>query len=90
MSFEVEWHPAAENQLTNIWLSAPDQSAVTRAAFQIDSTLANDPFGVGESRADNRRILIELPLSVFYEVDTLNRIVHVVSVGSAKPPRRPS
>lgn len=40
MKYGVFWSAEAENQLAAIWLSAPNQQAVTAAADEIDFVLA--------------------------------------------------
>lgn len=85
MNFDVIWIPSAENQLADIWVNAADRSAVTEASSRIDQILGTDPNGAGESRTDGRRILIELPLVVYYEVsapDRRVRVLRVLAVGS--------
>src|SRR5262249_46426250 len=64
MNFTVVWDPAAEQELAELWINAPDRNAVTQAANHIDRTLQTDPEQHGESRPDGRRILIVAPLGV--------------------------
>jgi plasmid stabilization system protein ParE len=59
-------------------MSARNHEAVTAAVDRIDRALANSPNGVGESRPDGYRILIELPLVVYYQVVEGNRLVRVL------------
>ena len=68
MKHTVDWLPAAEHDLTEIWNDAPDQAHVTAAADAIDADLARDPLGVGESREGTSRIYIVPPLAVEYDV----------------------
>jgi hypothetical protein len=53
---------------------------VARAADRIDQLLGTAPAGVGESRGDRFRVLIELPLTVYYEVHEADRRVQVLRV----------
>ena len=53
---------------------------VTRAASTIDKFLAFEPEQVGESRTADRRILLEPPLGVIYEVSIPDRTVSVLTV----------
>jgi plasmid stabilization system protein ParE len=85
MSFTVTWVPAAEAELTDLWLAAPDRSEVRIAADQIDSQLKSNPADVGESRPSERRILIVPPLVVIYRVKVEDRIVQVLNVRSLNP-----
>jgi hypothetical protein len=64
----VRYIPAAEQELTRLWVEAPDRSEVTAAANAIDQVLGRNPLGVGESRAGESRILIVPPLAVNYYV----------------------
>jgi plasmid stabilization system protein ParE len=80
MIFTVTWKPSAKSQLTRIWLTAADKAAVTRAANQTDLLLKSDPENQGESRGENRRIMIIKPLAVAFRVHLLDRRVDVLSV----------
>lgn len=80
MSYSVLWRPIAEQRLAEIWMSANDRNAVSRAAHAIDEALRVDPEQVGESRADDVRILLEPPLGVLYTVSPDDRMVYVLSV----------
>ena len=84
MNFDVWWIPAAEDQLAEIWMAATDRNAVTQAADRIDTVLAANPLGAGESRADRYRVLIDLPLIVYYEVSEPDRRVRVLRVISSE------
>jgi hypothetical protein len=80
MKWTVSYRPSAQDDLANIWLNAPEPQAVADAADTIDRLLADDPLNVGESRAGNVRILIELPLTVLYEVYSEDTLVTVFAV----------
>jgi plasmid stabilization system protein ParE len=80
MSWTVIWLPDAEQELADIWLNASDRASITRAAHIIDQILKHDPENAGESRPNNRRILIVLPLAVIYRVLPDDRRVEVVHV----------
>ena len=68
MKFTVVWLPAAESQLAQIWLSARDRLGISEATERIDSLLRTNPEQQGESRADDRRVLLETPLGVVFRV----------------------
>ena len=57
MKWTVVYHPAAENELIDLWLAAPDQADVTYAANLIERRLRRDPYIYSESRDDNSRIM---------------------------------
>jgi plasmid stabilization system protein ParE len=79
MRFTVTWHPAAEQELTEIWLRANDRSSVTHAANDIDQTLALAPQAHGEEFYGDR-LLVALPLAVTYTVNEPDRIVQILQV----------
>ena len=66
--FTVRWTRRAKRDLADIWLQSSDRLAVTQASNTVDLLLSRSPLQLGESREGNRRILIEPPLAVFYEV----------------------
>lgn len=80
MKWTVLWHDDAENGLANLWVTSSDKGAITAAANIIDYRLRRDPLGVGESRADDDRVLFEDPLGVLYVVDSGDRKVTVLRV----------
>jgi plasmid stabilization system protein ParE len=80
MNYTVIWVPSAEGQLAEIWMAAGDREAVTVASDRIERTLADAPTTAGESRPDGFRILIELPLVVYFQVIEDDRLVRVLRV----------
>lgn len=46
----------------------------------LDTELRTDPFAKSESRGGNRRIKVELPLAVYYDVPVPDRLVTVHAV----------
>ena len=80
MTWHVAWRRSARNDLATLWLDPSSRSAITAAANRIDFLLARDPEGVGESRDNDRHILIELPLAVIYKIKPAERKVIVVRV----------
>jgi hypothetical protein len=87
MRWSVTWLPAAEAALADIWMNTSDRAAVTAAADRIDDALERGPLGAGESRVHNTRILIDLPLGVYYEVDITRHEVEVFAVFLIAGPR---
>jgi len=88
MNFQVLWVSEAENELAAIWVAAPDRNAITSAAHVIDSVLRTNPEDAGESRDEERRILLESPLGVAFAVYPQDRTVHVLSVWRFEPRRK--
>jgi hypothetical protein len=80
MTFQVFWKPAAEDDLARIWISAPDQGDVARAADSIDEELRRDPIACSESRAQGTRVLLNKPLGVHFQIDPMDRKVFVLEV----------
>jgi hypothetical protein len=80
MKYTVVWRPSAEAALAEIWTGAADRQAVTHAADTMDRLLRSAPLEVGESRADNVRILTVLPLSIYYDVYEADCLVAVWAV----------
>ena len=46
MRWTVVYRPAAENELIDLWVAAPDQADVTRAANLIERKLRRDPYSL--------------------------------------------
>jgi plasmid stabilization system protein ParE len=79
--YRVRWTRKASNQLAEIWNIATDRNAIAAASHRIDQALASDPENQGEDRPNNRRVLFEPPLLVFYRIDNSNHTVIVSFVG---------
>src|SRR5436305_7021778 len=56
--YSVEWTPAAENELADIWMNAADRQAVTRAEAEIQAQLRADPLNSGTDVSEGLRRLI--------------------------------
>jgi hypothetical protein len=80
MKYTVVWKPAAEQQLAQLWISAPDRAEVTAAANAIDAVLSQDPLAQGEARSDGERIFFVEPLAVLFRVADPDRLVTVLAV----------
>jgi len=80
MNFTVFWSEEAESRLAHEWLIAPDRRIVTEAADRVDALLRHNAHEVGESRSENRRIIIEPPLGVVFSVDVEAREVLVLEL----------
>lgn len=80
--YEVRWKRTALDRVTELWLDAPDRTAITAAVDELDRLLARDPQEAGESRSESVRIVFVPPLGVFYEIDEATQIVHVLRVWS--------
>ena len=81
MPYDVRWSDDALERLAELWLDASDPSAVTAANLEIDRRLARDPWSQGESRAGTRRVFVERPLIIAYEIIEDDKRVIVLKVG---------
>ncbi|MEX2188325.1 MAG: hypothetical protein WD875_16075 [Pirellulales bacterium] len=79
MRYSVTWDRDAENELTQIWLDAPDRAAVSAAANAIDRELANDAERKGVDFYGDRLIVMR-PLCVTFRVVHGDRLVIVRQV----------
>jgi hypothetical protein len=80
MNWYVDWVSVAEDQLADIWVLAPDRQAVTAAEAAIQNLLTRDPLGRGTAVSEGLRKLTVVPLTVYYEVDSVQRTVEVQAV----------
>ncbi len=88
MTFEVIWNRRALESLATLWLDFPDdRSEISTATDQIDALLQRNPREEGESRGDEERILIAVPLVVNFNVDATRPIVRVTHVRFLRPRR---
>ena len=70
MRYTVTWTPSAQDELADIWMSAPDRQAVTAAQHRIDRTLRVDAHIKGQDY-DGDRMLEEWPLVVVFTVSRM-------------------
>jgi plasmid stabilization system protein ParE len=77
MRFTVTWHPAAENELADIWLVSTERSQVAQAANEIEQRLAADPLAQGEEFYGDRLIVVS-PLAVTYTTRESDRLVQIL------------
>ena len=80
MRFTVVWSPAAEQDLTEIWLRADNRNAVTAAVHQLETEIARDPDEQGESRQPGIRVTFADPLGINFEIGPADRQVRVLAV----------
>lgn len=64
--YTVVWSNSALNDVARLWTNADSasRSQITTATDEIDARLRRDPLHEGESRSENRRILIAPPLAI--------------------------
>jgi len=84
MNFTVIWRWRATHALADAVVTGLEtgrgSEAITVAAAQVDTVLRQNPASVGESRPGHERVVIEPPLTVFFEVHEEERVVIVLSV----------
>jgi mRNA-degrading endonuclease RelE of RelBE toxin-antitoxin system len=68
MKWTVVYLPSADSDLADIWMDSSNRQAVSDAADIIGTELSRRPLDVGESREGKMRLIIQLPLIVFYDV----------------------
>jgi hypothetical protein len=84
MRWIVSYTDMALDQLTTIWLNAPDRAAVTRASDELERELRNDADVKGRPFFGGRTISHD-PLVFFYEVIPDDCLVRVTEVVRRKP-----
>jgi hypothetical protein len=82
MKWKVLWNSHAEDAVANYWLNASSQmrAKITAAVGQTDELLSESPETLGESReTGQRRIVFVDPLSITFEVRSLEHVANVLS-----------
>jgi hypothetical protein len=84
MNFTVVWRWPATNALAAAVVAALEagdgSGAIAAAAARVDDLLRRDAAHAGESRPNRERVVIDSPLTVFFEVHDEERVVVVLSV----------
>jgi plasmid stabilization system protein ParE len=80
MTFTVVWAPAAEKELAAAWLAAKDRDRLTAMASVLEGLLRVAPELLGESRGDDRRIILHGGLALVYEVALDDRLVRILAL----------
>lgn len=78
--FTVTWWRDAQNDLAEIWMTAADSAAVTRAANEIDRLLARDPSAAIEDQHEGLCRTTVDPLIVQFTINDQDRLVTVLTV----------
>jgi plasmid stabilization system protein ParE len=80
--YTVVWVGSALDELADLWVSAPDRSAVTAAADAIDQELRDDVPEKGRDLSEGLRVLAKPPLQAIFAVREDDRIAEVLRVRS--------
>ncbi len=86
MIYTVTWNPAAEADLTDLWLQAADRQIVTLAADHIESVLRINPYAHSKVLPPNKRLMHVGPLGVAYTVSDPDCLVTVWGVWRTDQP----
>lgn len=79
MNYQVDWIPAAEQDLAALWNATSDRNEITVAAEWLDDHLARDPLHLGQPWGSFvHRIAVYGPIGVEFEVieDDKRVLVH--------------
>lgn len=80
MKWTVVYRPAAERDLTELWLDAADQQSIADAANSIERALKADPTIVGRRLTRRLRAVVEGPLEVAFQVSEPDCLVSIWAV----------
>lgn len=79
--FLIVWMDQGFDEMNEIVHANPSRKHEFAVALRrIGHQLTTDPFGVGESRGDDARVMFAGELSVFYSVDTGDNTVRITNV----------
>jgi hypothetical protein len=79
MNFTVVYLPSAQDELMELWMTAPDRAEVSRAANRIDQLLRKRPLESSQPFGE-RRVMFEKPLAVMFSVSIDDCLVTVAQV----------
>jgi plasmid stabilization system protein ParE len=70
VKFVVRWKQDASDELASIWLDAESSARgrITTSAREIDRLLQTNPYGQGESREADLRVMFVPPLAASFRV----------------------
>jgi hypothetical protein len=80
--FAVVWTNRALDELADIWVVATPElrDRIEASVRRLGRQLQDDPFAIGESRANNRRVAFDPPIAIIYRSDTAGQVVLVTHV----------
>jgi hypothetical protein len=80
MKYQVVWRATARQHLATIWKGDTDRNAVAEAVASLEDVLEIKPTGVGETRTESQRFLVQGPLAAVYQIDEARQRVSILSV----------
>jgi hypothetical protein len=82
----VEWTESALDRLADLFVTADlaEQAVMEAAVVKINSDLAVNPWNLGESRTEGRRMWFVEPLVVIFRVVPTKEQVVVLAVGRSR------
>lgn len=78
--YSVVWVKSAQDELTELWLTAVDRNAITTAANEIDQVLRDDAPARGAELSEGLRSFFAPPLKAIFSVSEDDRIAEVLRV----------
>ena len=79
--YTVVWVPSARRKLAELWNENPAiRQEIADSDDEIDSSLAQDPLGIGIPTEGVGRLVVRPPLMVLYRVDEDDRQVRIIYV----------
>lgn len=80
MSYRVIFHPLADANLIDLWMSSSQRDRVTSAVNWLEKELAIRPEELGESRVGEDRIAFRGPIGIEFRIDPALREVLVFNI----------
>jgi hypothetical protein len=80
MNYTVAMTDEADNDLADVWMSAPDPPAITRTMNEAERILSLSPLGSSESLSEGLRRLKVEPILVYFRIDLPRRIVEISNI----------
>ncbi|MCI0365831.1 MAG: type II toxin-antitoxin system RelE/ParE family toxin [Phycisphaerales bacterium] len=77
MRYRVIFSPQADRDLVDLWLESDEQRAITEAVDDLVRRLEANPMQVGESRREMRRIALQWPVGIEFDINESSQEVHI-------------
>jgi hypothetical protein len=86
VSYRVIFKPQVDRDLVDLWLESDHQRAMTESIDSLVRGLERDPTQVGESRGPQRRIALEWPVGIEFEIDEATQEVRIYRLWTFRSP----